>query len=307
MSQPALEDNSPTFVLLIALGLWEGAIIGAMANVTPFQVVLACSMLLSVAVWRQIRVSFFALFVLLGTLGGAAFGSLSNIMPWGVTLFVAIQLVVYLWKMGGGASGIGSVGSLVTVPLYVIISVGLFYNNSYPDFCLNNTIDVCANVGSWVNGFPTIWQGCISTCSPTAFTFFGSSIFSTFIQAAMNGDYIGMIIGLFTGPQTVITGLSLVFGTILLLIGLGIGFTANVLATGIGIQVNEAGTRAAQSFGVVLIMWGIVYGAFGGWFGGFGSGLSWGGVFSTSLIILFATMVFYGGYIQGKNIGGGQG
>lgn len=292
--------------------MFEGSVIGAMANTVPFQVVLACAMVVSLMVWRSQKSSFFIFTILFSGMIGGGFGALAKIIPWGFTIFFGIQLVVYFWRTGSGTGNGGSLPALIAIPFYIFISVGLFYNNSYADFCLLNGIDVCSNPANWVNGFPTIWAGCINTCAITPLSFLGSSVFSSFVLAATNADYVGLITSFFTGVQSsigsilqfIITIVSLTVGVILLMIGLGIGFSASVLASGFGITVNEAGTRFAQSFGTGLIMWSIVYGVFGGWLTAFGGGLSWGGVFSASLVVFFATMVFYGLYVQGKTVGG---
>ena len=313
MSEEA--DSSP-LILAVTVGMFEGSLIGAMANTVPMQVVIVMAMMVSLVIWRAQRVSFFVFTVLLSGVVGGAFGSLGQIIPWGFTEFMMIQLVVYFWRSGSfGLPGGGGLVSMIAIPFYIMISVGIFYNGAYPDFCFQQVtgghIDVCANPGQWVNGFPTIWAGCVSTCSITSFSIFGSSIFSNFISSAAQGDYVGMITGLFTGSQTGLGGilgfistiLTFTIGLVLVLLGLGIGFNASALASGFGIQINEAGTRFAQSFGVGLIMWSLVFGGFQGWFSAFGTGFTWGSVFGTSLIIFFATMVFYGYYIQGKNIG----
>jgi hypothetical protein len=285
-----------------------------MANVTPFQIVLVCAMMVDVAVWRQTHFSLFPFFILFGLFLGGIFGTMSNSIPWGVPLFFAIQMGVMLWRSNGSFGSSGGL-SLITIPLYIILSIGLFYNNAYADFCLNssNGLDVCNEPANWVKGFPTIWAGCVSSCQLTSFSIFGSSVFSTFINSAAKGDYVGLITSFFAGAQSgfggnffqvVSTLVTLTAGIVLVLLGLGIGINASVLASGLGITINEAGTRFAQSMGIGLIMWSIVFGAFGGWFSAFGSGLTWGGVFSTSMTILFATAVFYGLYVQGKEITG---
>ena len=312
MSAFSALGDSEEFILMVAIGAFEGSFIGAMANVMPFQVVMGLAMMVSLLVWRSQKSSFYIAVIMAAAVTGGGFGAIGGIIPWGFSIFFAIQLVVYLWRTGSSA-GAGSLPSLIAVPFYIFISVALFYNNAYADFCfiypgVGAHVDVCQNTSAWVNGFPTIWAGCVNTCNITPLSFLGSSVFSNFIQAATTGDYIGLISGLFApSAQTVITGLTLIFGTLLLLVGLGIGFSANVLASGLGITVNEAGTRAAQSFGITLIMWSIFFGGFGGWFTAFGTGLNWGGVLSTSLIVFLATMVFYGAYVQGRTISGAAG
>jgi hypothetical protein len=306
-------ESDVPFLLVIAVGLFVGALIGAMANVTPFQIVVFCAMLVDVAVWRQTHFSLFPFFILFGLFIGGIFGVLSNSIPWGVPIFFGIQMGAMVWRGSGTLGSSGGI-SLVTIPLYTILSIGLFYNNTYADFCILNGADVCNEPANWVKGFPTIWAGCVSTCSLTPFSILGSSIFSSFINSAATGDYVGLITGFFTGTQSIFGGgffqlistiLVLAAGIVLVMIGLGIGFSAQLLASGFGITINEAGTRFAQSFGIGLIIWSVVFGAFGGWFSVFGSGLTWGGVFSTTMVILFATASFYGFYIQGKQTTGG--
>ncbi len=293
----SIADNSPTFILITSIGLFLGSIIGAMANVMPFQVVLACAIFVDVIMWRQQHVSFFVFFLLAGITTAGVVGVTANAIPWGIPLFFAIQLVVYAWKTGGSVGG--TLISTIAVPVYIIISVGLFYNNTYNDFCMANSVDVCANVGSWQFGFPTVWAGCVTTCQFSVLSVFGSSIFSTFIQASLNGDFVGMIQALFIPSfQSTISFISLLIGLAMLAIGLGVGMTAVTF----GFTINDEGTRLSQSMGITLIMWSLSYGAFGKWFFAFGTGATWGGVFSVSLTVFFAVMIFWGGYIQGKNV-----
>jgi hypothetical protein len=302
-------------ILVLTLGIFCGAFVGAMANVTPFPLVMASAMLLSVVVWQQRRPALFPLMLMMGLFFGGLFGLWGGLIPYGFALFMGIQIAMTFWKMGGRSSS-GSAPSMLAIPLYVIFSVGIFYNNTYQDFCQvfnasgASLIDVCNEPANWVKGFPTVYAGCVNDCTISAFSLLGSSVFSIFINSAAKGDYIGLLSALFTGSQSSIgnifqiltTILTLTVGVILLLVGLGIGFSASILASGLGVTVNEAGTRFAQSFGITLIIWSVVFGAFGGLFSAFGdaASLTWGGVFATSMIVLFATMVFYGGYQQGK-------
>ena len=193
MTYQGIQDNSEAFILVASIGLFEGSLIGAMANVMPFQVVLACAAFMSLTVWRQSKVSFFPLMILVGGLAASGLGSMSNIIPWGMALFFAVQIPVYAWKSGSGASGLSNIPSLITVPFYIIISVGLFYGSSYSDFCIVNGNDVCSDPANWVRGFPTIWAGCVNTCVITPFTLLKASVFSSFINSAATGDYVGFV------------------------------------------------------------------------------------------------------------------
>ena len=181
---------------------------------------------------------------------------------------------------------------LVVIPLLVISVVGVFYLGTYPDFCIVSGNDVCANPANWTNGVPTQWQGCQTTCSFSPISFFKGTIFG-FLAT---GDFIGFVQSFFApSAQTAISVLSLVAGVVLLIIGLGIGFSAQALATGASFQVNEQGTKLAQAFGINLILWGVIFGLFGGWIGTLGFG------FSLLVSVLFTTIIVYGTWQQARS------
>jgi len=181
---------------------------------------------------------------------------------------------------------------LVIIPLLIISVVGVFYLGTYPDFCIVNGKDICANPANWVNGVPTQWQGCQSTCTLSPLTFFQGTIFSFLI----NGDFIGFVKAFFNpSAQTAISVLSLVAGVVLLIIGLGVGFAAQALATGASFQVNDQGTKLAQSFGINLIIWGAIFGFFGGWVNTLGFG------FAVLTSVFLTTIFSYGAWQQARS------
>lgn len=180
----------------------------------------------------------------------------------------------------------GSHKDLIYVPLLLLITMGLFYNFTYADMCQVSGKDVCANPVAWVNGNPTSYNGCVVDCAVTPINFLTSSPFS-FLAT---GDIIGFVTAFFSSPQSVISVLSLFAGVVLLLMGLGIGFSAQALASGASIQFNEQGTRLAQSFGIGLILWGAISTAFGGWFNAFGFGL---GLILNVLLLMLYTVGLY--------------
>ena len=191
---------------------------------------------------------------------------------------------------------------MILVPLLLIAVGGLFYNFTYPDFCLVGTHDVCANVANWVNGQPTIWAGCVTTCGFSVFNVFGSSILSNFVLAAGTGDYLALL-GAFLTTVTSLPGLlgmvALAMSAVFIVLGSGLSFSGEVVATGFSVGANEAGTRFYQSIGITLLVFSIVYFAFGGWMlNMFGTGF--GLVGGLGLFTLLVTMVFYGAYHQGK-------
>src|SRR5947209_2461150 len=181
---------------------------------------------------------------------------------------------------------------LVVIPLLIISIVGIFYLGTYPDFCIVNGNDVCANPANWTNGVPTQWQGCQTTCSLVSNSFFQGTIFGFLVT----GDFVGFVKAFFNpSAQTAISVLSLVAGLVLLVIGLGIGFGAQALASGATFQVNDQGTKLAQSFGINLVIWGVIFGLFGGWIGTLGFG------FSLLVSVLFTTTFVYGAWQQARS------
>lgn len=297
---------------VIFLGLFVGSIIAGMADVMPYQFILFAVIGLVITAWVEHDSSLATLAIEAGLLVGGIGGAMSATLSFGVALVVAIVLVITVIKSTGTLGNrTATIGNLVILPLLAIFAAGMFYNFSYVDFCTGGVMggaDVCANPATWLNGYPTNWTGCISTCGISAFSIFGSSIFSNFIAsgAASNGDYVGLMLSLFNiaiqSPlPTIATVLSIAIGTVLVLLSLGIGVSGNVLATGLGITINEAGTRLAQSYGIGLIIWGLIFAGFGFWTTAVFQG-TFGLALGATLLIGFATAYFYGLYLQGKEI-----
>jgi hypothetical protein len=161
-------------------------------------------------------------------------------------------------------------------PLALNVMVGLFFNLTAGDI---NPLGTFLGQGGW--------QGCVDTCNITTFNIFSGSIF----EALFTGDYTGFISNLFTSSQSAVSFLSITAGLVLVLIGLGIGGAFSFLGSGFSFNVNEAGTRLAQTVGVGLLLWGSVTALFGGWQDvlGFGVGLT----LNITLITMFVLGLFF--------------
>lgn len=301
--------DSSDFFFLAILGLWIGAMSGAMADVLPYQIWLMLTILLAIAAWRIQGDLVFHHIVMVFLIIGSFLGSIGNIIPYGVFIFLSIIEAILAWRDGSGTMQRSSLNSMIGIPFLLIISVGMFVNFTYADFCgvvsPGVSGDVCADPGNWVHGFPTIWSGCFQDCGLSPANFFANSIISVFITAAETGNhnYLGLIQAFFNSASqsssVILTIITITIGAMLLLLGLGVGFTGQLLASGFGITVDDAGTRQAQSMGIGLILFGALFGNFGVWMlGSFGG--KFGITFGISFLVFMFTMVFYGLYIQGK-------
>jgi hypothetical protein len=307
------------YIFVVVLGLWIGALIGAMAQIVPYGLFLLSAIVVSVLAFRQDGSSSLIV-ILVGLLAGSAFGSMSSVVPFGVTIFLALTLAVMLWKTQGGGMSIAGPTSAIALVLYIIVSVGFLFNGTNLDFC-NPTLTVgfnaCLNPSS--SGYITAYQGCINNCAITAFTFLGNSP----LAFLLTGDFVGFITSLFTGAQSAFNGgnagnffwsiiagiVTAVTGAILVFLGSGIGIQASVVASGGSLTPNEAGTRTAQSFGIGLLLWSALttlifgFGQFFGYLGfGLGSGTGVGAAGGGAIYITFLMYYVYQLYLQGKTI-----
>ena len=172
---------------------------------------------------------------------------MSGQIPWGVPLLSVVCVGIMLFRGRGSSTPGQTVNSLIILPIMIIALGGIFYNFTYPDFCIVNMTDVCSNPAAWVNGFPTAYTGCVSDCVITLFSLLGSTPFSAFLLAGANGDYLGLFASMFlSNAQTPVSIIAFIAGSIFIFLGSGIG--VNILA-GSGFTINEAGTRFFQSFG----------------------------------------------------------
>jgi hypothetical protein len=110
--------------------------------------------------------------------------------------------------------------------------------------------------------------------------------------------------GLLTAPSGLVSFLSFVTGIIMLVLGSGLGVSAGAsfLASGVqgSAQPNTAGSQMAQSLGMGMVIFGVVSAGFGGLFSIFGSASTFMGAMGAVIEGLFALMVFYGFYQNGR-------
>ena len=309
---PLTQDRE--YIFVVVLGLFLGSLIGAMAQIIPYALVLLTGMGVVVLAWRQ-EGSITLIVVVFGLLIGSLFGNMGAIMPWGVTVFLAIILGVMIWKSQAAGDATGDPTSALTLILLIITGVGLLFNGTNADFCNpNNVPGFNACLTPQPSGYITAYQGCVQTCAITAFAFLGNSPL-TFI---LNGDFLGFFNTFIRGFQTsfilgdlsnffwsIISGiLAAAIGAILLFLGAGVGVQADILASGGSITPNEAGTRLFQSLGIALVVWAavtsLIFG-FGQWFAYIGFGLG-GGIGGGALYVMFLVYYCYQAYLQGKNI-----
>lgn len=286
------------FIYVGLLGLWVGAIVGSMAQVIPYQVDILLTMALAVVIWIPAQATFNEYLLTAGVGAAGVLGALTSYIPWGVGFCSFILFAILLWRSFGiGYGRIRSVSQLILIPLFVLLFTAVFYNLSYVDFCQAGVIggsNYCTNIAGWSSGYATNYAGCISTCTFTTFSLFGSSAFANFFAT---GNFVSLFTAFLTAPTGIVSILSFILGAVLLLLatGIGVSFGGSILATGGsgGIQENPQGTKMAQSLGVGLIVYGAISAAFGFWFSIFGA-------LSIFFSVLFPVAVFYGYYQQGN-------
>lgn len=194
--------------------------------------------------------------------------------------------------------------SLFVLIVLINIALGLFYAGSFTDVCragFTSGADGCTDPTVWGNGVPTNFVGCVWTCSINLVTIFGSSIYFNAINALFPGggqpaDFIGFISSVILTPQGIVNIFATLAAVVLILIGLGIGGSINALTFGTSFQINDSGTRLAQSMGFGLLIFVAVNAVFGGWTASLGTFIG------TGVSFLMLTVAGYALYLQAKTI-----
>lgn len=301
-------------IFLAVVGLFIGSLIGAMAQIVPYGLIILTAVGMSLLAWR-LEGDIDTVLVMVGMLIGSLFGNMASVIPYGVTLFLGALLAVMIWRTQGSGPALAGPTSTIGLILFMVVSVGLLWNGTYQDFCNPNFItgfDACLTPGA--SGYITAWQGCVTTCTINAVNVFGNSPFAYLIS----GDFVGFVSAFFSGSQSAFNLGSLgalgslvtfAIGAILLVLGSGIGVSlgAEALTAGLtaGIQPNDAGSRVFQSLGISWILWAFATGIAlsGGWFQYVGFGLGSATVGAGDLIYLMLFTVYtFEAYRQGKSI-----
>jgi hypothetical protein len=131
-------------------------------------------------------------------------------------------------------------------------------------------ISLLAPVFGGAFDIPT-FNGCASGCSLSTINFLPDG--NPFSRLLKYGDFFGFVTGWFSSPQTGLSILSIAIGVILIVMGLQLNIDMTILGSGIKIGTGTQGARLAQSFGIGLLMWGLVTSIFTGWFDNLGFGL----------------------------------
>ena len=290
-------------MFLAVVGLWVGSVVGAMAQIVPYSMVLLLGMGMALLAWRQ-EGSADSLMVMVGLLIGSLFGNMGSIMPYGVTIFLAVVTAAMVWRSQGGSLS-SSPTTTVALILFLIVAVGFLWSGTYLDFCNPQLVlayNACLNPGA--SGYITAWAGCVNDCAITPFTFLGTSP----LAFLASGNLIGFIQSFFQigsqSPVSFVAGfITIAAALVFLLLGTGLGINLQVLiGTGGGVQPNMQGTRLFQALGTGLLIWSAVttfiFG-FGAIFSYIGFGLG-GGVGGGAIYIMFVTLYTYELYEQGR-------
>lgn len=292
------------------MGLFIGSLVGAMAQIVPYAIVLLSGVTMALMAWRQ-EGGFDVILVMIGMLIGAWFGVMAAVIPIGVAIFVSIIVAVMLWRTQGVADG--GPTSTLTMVLFIMVGVGFLWSGSYQDFCNPQNLpgfDACLNPG--VSGYITAYQGCINDCTVTTFTFLGNSPFGYLLS----GNFVGFIYSFYNPSlqtpfsfgsifDVVSSLISFAVGAILLVLGSGIGVEAQAATIGGQISPDDSGTRLFQSMGIGLLIWGAVTFFLAGstaWFNYIGFGLGEVGGFASAgaIYLMFITIYTYELYRQAK-------
>ena len=227
--------ESKEYIFVVMLGVFIGSVIGAMAQIIPYAFILLSGMSVVILGWRQ-EGSVSVILIMVGLLVGSAFGNMASVTPYGITIFLGVLLAMMIWRTQGGQASTSGPTSTIALILFIILSMGFLWNGTFQDFCnptFSPTINACLSPST--TGYITAWQGCVSTCTISAFTFLGQSP----LGYLLNGDFLGFIGAFFSlgfqSPFTVGGFISfvasiftLVIGGVLLVLGSGIGVSANL-------------------------------------------------------------------------------
>lgn len=289
-------DEGFDILLFPMIGVALGFSFASMANISPFIFAILAWIAVVFAFWKGISVISFMMY---GVTFGSIIGAMANIIPYA---FVVLGWIAIFFSMMIKPGQEIKPTTLVMTPLILMVIGGLAFTPYTTDFA-NTLLIGCrlpiTSVQNICTGYADNWRGCINSCRilPVSLlsTLFSASIFSTLLS----GDIVGFFGALFqTGSAGIFGFLSVIAGVILIFIGLGIGGGGSILGTGITFNVNDQGTRMAQSMGITLLAYGLVTLSFGAWFSILGGG--WFGL-NSILPIVFAGVIFYGGYLQGKS------
>ena len=228
---------------------------------------------------------------------------------------------VYCWPLATGQSEIPNPLSPYLYNCYLQGSGYSGYDGWWGTACspLPSYSSDCANMESVTDPFnghmsdPTQWQANATAFVPTL----GSS--STYPQCTQgsgsascylilkitptssnyNSTYLyqfrATLVGwTFTnapGATNILTFLGFIAGALILLVlSLGIGFSATFLASGTSATPNPQGTKLAQVIGFALLIWLPFYSEFGTWFGSLGT---FGTVLGTVFTTIFCVAIYW--------------
>lgn len=285
MSVFIASDEGFDLILFPLFGLALGLTFGSMSNTIPLMYAVLGWLIFVFAIWRGMSVLSFSMY---GMTLGAIIGAMANIVPYS---FVVLSYEgIFLTLMIKPNQEIKPTTWIVT-PLILTVIGGLAFAPYNQDFI---------NLNAQVNGFSDNWQGCQTSCFPGPANLIISLFTLGIFSPLLSGDIVGFFTGIFQSGASGIFGfLAIIAGVILTFLSLGIGGGFQAVASGLNFTVNEQGTRLAQSMAITFLAFGLVNLYFGRWFSILGGG--WFGL-ETVLPVVYATITFYGGYLQGKTI-----
>jgi hypothetical protein len=154
--------------------------------------------------------------------------------------------------------------SLMCLPTAIYFLCGLIYDNA------------------------TNWQATCGSnlyCDSGFVAFNGQSVLGLLLDF-LTGKWQQLFQNLFgaiTNPTTLWalfqTYISIGVGTAMIILGIGLGFGIQIVATGFEITgANEQGSKLFQCIGLGMLLWGITEAALGGWETVFDTGFKWPGL-----------------------------
>ena len=240
--------------------------------------------------------------------GPLGVNSTSTIVQSGIG--VATNLVLFTGNYNGG-----SICPAFNGVTFTSIHYGTNYVTSARQFQCNGPTAPTINMTFPLTFTSVYWDGSFSsTADPSSWTIFSLASYNyltadctpfstnaTDIQQMICSNFVAPVtsttsttVGSLVNFSSVGLFFQLIAGFILLIMSLGIGGSAQAIATGFSFIPNDQGTKFAQLLGIGLIMWVVIQSEFSAWlsssFIGFGIG--------SMMAIILEIMFFVGIYWQ---------
>lgn len=158
-----------------------------------------------------------------------------------------------------------------------------FYVKNGTSFAKSSTCNIFGSGASCLSQLPYLYHASPTFTCPSTHLVAGININATTYYCFLP---VNNPITSTNSLPNAFSGLSFLFGAILLFIGLGLAITSAL----IGFSINEQGTKIAQVMGIGILTWSFVYGEFGQWLNSLPFNLG------TITFTIFTMMFFLGLY-----------